>query len=539
MLKRLISLINKIINTLKKNPAKLKYFLKGYLTGCRSILLDISTFHSFHVQQDVISFFLYPPEKIIHTIKTSTDPEAVNALFEKLLHKRARIHRRHFISLDFNRKFISFLKSHSSPREILLRLKCEDDRQDFDFVWGKFLFLTDSTYTTHPLKISKNRISGEVQVRLPEEMGKLIAGNNTSDKFTFTDPACFNSSFETQERSVPLPPVNCYEYKNAVVTPGMIILKENNFIAYEPAANPTQHVFIAGNYHFITGMPKGSTAITDIPYSKSISVPAASLIFGRCFANYFHWTIEYLPKIKTLLAAGTPPPILLPRTIPRQQLELVQILLKEFNLEYIEVDADTLVHAETLWVPSALTYHPDDLDIPFWKGGALHNEHIQFLRSVLSKKFKDSKVPSKGSRIALARKNVAARNIENSAELYDLWSENGFTIVYPEDHTLEEQIAIIGQADVIVAPCGATLTNILFMKPGALVISMLADHNKSYCMYSNLAKLCGIKYMHLTGTPTRTRYECNDELEFMHTNFSIDLNDVKKVLSNINTTKNN
>ena len=51
----------------------------------------------------------------------------------------------------------------------------------------------------------------------------------------------------------------------------------------------------------------------------------------------------------------------------------------------------------------------------------------------------------------------------------------GFSIVPPAEHSLDEQINIFNQAEIIVAPHGAGLTNVVWCNPGTVVYELFCD----------------------------------------------------------------
>ena len=76
----------------------------------------------------------------------------------------------------------------------------------------------------------------------------------------------------------------------------------------------------------------------------------------------------------------------------------------------------------------------------------------------------------------------------------------GFEVVDPGDFSVVDQIRIFAEADVIVAPHGASLANMPFCSPGASLLelfpsqSMVADYWKMTCGVE------GLEYQYLSGT---------------------------------------
>jgi len=104
-----------------------------------------------------------------------------------------------------------------------------------------------------------------------------------------------------------------------------------------------------------------------------------------------------------------------------------------------------------------------------------------------------------GERIYISRANATDRKMANEKELEQLLSSNGFDIVAMEKFELEEQMAIAGNAELIVAPHGAGLANMIFSKSGTSIFEFVPE----YYMQSSFRQLaidCGHNYSMQLGT---------------------------------------
>jgi capsular polysaccharide biosynthesis protein len=90
----------------------------------------------------------------------------------------------------------------------------------------------------------------------------------------------------------------------------------------------------------------------------------------------------------------------------------------------------------------------------------------------------------RGNRIYVSR--AGRRRIFNEEEVRQCLESRGFTIIEDQPRSLRKQISIFQEAEVIVAPHGAALANILWCRPNALVVE-LADSSYYPHFYKNLA----------------------------------------------------
>lgn len=96
-------------------------------------------------------------------------------------------------------------------------------------------------------------------------------------------------------------------------------------------------------------------------------------------------------------------------------------------------------------------------------------------------------------RFYIDRRDSGVRPLRNEAELIAALAPMGFEPVRLEDLSTPEVIRLFRQAEAIVAPNGAALTNLGFCRPGCLVIELLMDAFVDWS-FRNLAALTGLRY---------------------------------------------
>lgn len=81
---------------------------------------------------------------------------------------------------------------------------------------------------------------------------------------------------------------------------------------------------------------------------------------------------------------------------------------------------------------------------------------------------------SDGERIYISRKNAGGRRVANEAGVMDELAPLGFNSVVLEEMAWLEQARLFRDAEMIVAPHGAGLANLIFATPGTTVIELIA-----------------------------------------------------------------
>ncbi len=68
---------------------------------------------------------------------------------------------------------------------------------------------------------------------------------------------------------------------------------------------------------------------------------------------------------------------------------------------------------------------------------------------------------------------------------------------------MDEQIAVFAQADLVVGPSGSGMFNIVFCRPGTVVIDIESEDNWIYA-HAGLFASCGLPYGLVVGKPDPT-----------------------------------
>ena len=203
---------------------------------------------------------------------------------------------------------------------------------------------------------------------------------------------------------------------------------------------------------------------------------------------YFHWMFDVLPRVGLLRMAGlfdcVDTFIVPPFTLPFQRDALERLGIKSDRLIVAHDQWRFHVSAEELIVTSL----PSALDTPrAWS--------CAFLKEV----FGCPASPAQGRRrLYISRAKARGRRIVNEAEVQVLLCSLGFESVELEGLSLAEQALLFGSAEIVVAPHGAGLTNIVFCPVGTVVIDLFAPTYVNPC-YWVVSQACGLRYSYLIG----------------------------------------
>ncbi|QHT67122.1 glycosyltransferase family 61 protein [Rhodocytophaga rosea] len=207
---------------------------------------------------------------------------------------------------------------------------------------------------------------------------------------------------------------------------------------------------------------------------------------GAGLNNYFHWLIDSLPRIHLLKKSGYFDQIdwfLVPSyRLPYQKDTLGLLGITKDKI--IEGDKYPHIQAETIIASTAP--RGNHTIIPVWV--------CDFLRSNF---LNSQKKPQHNYRyVYISRKDSAIRHITNEEALWALLKNYNFNKLVLNEVTFEEQINVFAFAEMIIAPHGAGLINLVFCNRGTTVLEIFASGYVK-ATYYDLSRKTGLNYLYL------------------------------------------
>lgn len=255
-----------------------------------------------------------------------------------------------------------------------------------------------------------------------------------------------------------------------LVTDSGFVVTHDGLLALESAWDPAK---LAGHDILARGRLRRA------PHARGVH---ASLISHWC-RGYFHWITDALPRIAVLEATGfADAELIVPVPLPawrRRSLELVGVDASRLTPFTDHLSTDVLIWPR----PVSATGHP-----PAWA--------CRWLRERVGEA--PSRRPLDPRRLYLTRRDMQRRRVANEDDVWRVLEPLGFEAIEPGTLTLDEQIALFAAAEIVVAPHGGALTNILF-GDGMTVVELFAPTYINTCYYG-LAARCGHRYRFLIGT---------------------------------------
>jgi capsular polysaccharide biosynthesis protein len=268
--------------------------------------------------------------------------------------------------------------------------------------------------------------------------------------------------------------INPQQSSNAVLTGDRQLLRDLSpeFPLLSPG-HPDQH---AGSHAYFT---------TSLPPVHQIEGTIAVLA-GLGNGMYFHWMFDLLPRLDLLdrsgIDRGTIDGFLVSHHLPFQQETLAQLGIPASKI--LTPEQYPYIQATRLLVPS---FPGSPAWMPQWACQWLRQ---QFLPANL--------VPTASTRLYISRSETTTRRVINEAAIVAALEKVGFQCVTLESLSVKEQAALLATAEVVIAPHGGGLTNLVFCRPGTIVIEIFSPYFVYPC-YWLVSNLVGLNYYYVIG----------------------------------------
>ena len=226
-----------------------------------------------------------------------------------------------------------------------------------------------------------------------------------------------------------------------------------------------------------------------LPGAQPFAGTLLSLATRGTATNYYHFLTDLLPRWGIFREACPDVEVdgVYLSTRAGYQRQLVTLAGLD-GLPVVEVAKHACLAPDRLLVPSTPN---QDLMAPPWI--------VDWLRTHLPPSADLSAYPR-----ALYITRGATPNTRRYVEEPELWprlKERGFARLDPGTVSVQEQIDHFAAADVIVAPHGAALANLVFARPGARLLELFAPDYVNPCYWA-IAVAAGLDYRYLVaGTP--------------------------------------
>lgn len=344
--------------------------------------------------------------------------------------------------------------------------------------------------------------------------------------------------FGHERRHLPQVPIRWEVLKNVFVQDGAVVIDKSRHFVVDPSANPTNE-FVSGQWQAVIGGAAMPTSAMILNRPVRLHIPRAALIAGRNDNNWYHFVCEYLPRLLQLdQAVPDDVPILISNRTPLTGKTFIRSLTSR---TIIEVDTETRTAIDELYVAEPTLQVLDSIHIPWSDGIALNTEALTALREVVRKRYATN---DRRGRYYLTR-NSGHRRLLNDELLSRVAASHGLEVLDPATLTLEQQLSMFSNAELIVGAGGAVMANYLFLPSGARVLALTSAQLWNFVLPAVICDIAGVTFSyHLDSTP---KFRANRPInqQKMHSDFKVTARSFRRslrrelrILDDINHSKN-
>lgn len=251
------------------------------------------------------------------------------------------------------------------------------------------------------------------------------------------------------------------------------------------------------------------------PYPFTTSFSGSIAVLHSYFSyNYFHWLFDVASRLDYIRNSN-------------------------FSVDKYIVDSRDPFQEEVLFllnipkerriqVHDKLHIKSNKLIVPSYTGcinSIVPKRSCEFLREELL--LKRNVKTKKSTRIYISRADANGRFVSNEEQVMKLLGSYGFTRVVLKPLSVNEKIELFQSAEVIIAPHGAGLTNLIFCNPGTKVIELFNANWMLPC-YWMICQHIGLDYYYLVGKGERLAPRFN--LGNIFDDILVDLNQLARTL---------
>lgn len=351
---------------------------------------------------------------------------------------------------------------------------------------------------------------------------------------TFTGYCAEIASQANAAIKIETPVLNVYEFSEATVVGGVEFIFVGDAAVHHDLFNPSQHKCPAENLGLVS--IRRSEKVLELFLSRrAIRMERAVSLIGQCSGNYAHWLTETLPKLPVLdtCADFDEWPLLVDDGLHSNIYESL-VTTNRKKREIIKIKRGQALILDRVGVvssPGYERYAPHDVysrDAPIYVN-RFSRAGLRLLRDAVSEQI-PSVILSTEKRVYLARSKESAniRSIVNAAEIDEVIRHYGIRSLSPESMTFKEQVDACFNAELIVAPVGASLANMIFAPPGCNIVILSPYYpGASFFYYSNLAGVLGHKLHYVLGK------QITEHRHPIHRDYQVDPAAVADAIQNI------
>jgi capsular polysaccharide biosynthesis protein len=320
-----------------------------------------------------------------------------------------------------------------------------------------------------------------------------------------------------------VPSTTWLHLENAIVQDGGTVRTDDGLIVYESSAHPATD-FVSGQLGTVFGSAEQSGyALVRSREPAPEVIDEGILLAGRNDSNWFHWLIEYLPRVLEIPEElDNSIPLLVTNRTPASGFEALSALTSR---RLLTIDPNFAQRVEKLHVVAPPVQVLDTTKVPWSDGLSVNPEPLVAMRRAFG-----ITTHSPPTRRVFLNRNSRHRGLVNEQELAVIAERHGLETVDPGALDFASQVALFSSAELLVGASGAVMANYLLLSAESRVIGMTSRGLSDFVLPAAIAAIAGASFTYVTGESTAHLREAGDRNQWLQSNFVIDPADFEACL---------
>lgn len=251
-----------------------------------------------------------------------------------------------------------------------------------------------------------------------------------------------------------------------------------------------ESVVISSDYRLIADLaspPYGQVRSHDVLRRKTFAkstqfVGTIAPLNGSKYDNFYHWMLETVPRFGLIMRSGVNPEKYLVSSSKKFQRESLNIMGISLN-NTICPKQNHMLLVEDLIAPSFVGLNAEPTAFA-----------VRYLNELFGTFLIDTK-PTK--RVYISRSDASVRRVVNEIDLIIALNNLRFEAVCLTDLSLIDQARLFSEADLVVGPHGAGMTNVVFMQYNSRgLIEFMPETYELNC-FQAICEINGIPYQRM------------------------------------------
>lgn len=307
------------------------------------------------------------------------------------------------------------------------------------------------------------------------------------------------------------PAIRAFELENAIVHPEGHLPTNDEVVVFPDFVDFERHQVPELRYGDYVISASQEIAEHRVPDPSIDELPEAIVMTSAYWQNWAHFLTEVLPKI--LLADAHGPWRDAPLVVSAAGLANAHALcasLISSERRIMRASCDVRIRragyiSSAGWVPVDYIYDAHTCIPPFQQNDTAFSAYALDCVRQAANRLVGAVPGSQGTRRIYIKRNSRARQTVNAQQIEDQFSERGFVIVSPETQSVEEQIRLFSDAQIIAGQAGAGLANMVFAPPGCRVLTYSAfTPHANWNYWATIANALGHRLHYLYGEQVGT-----------------------------------